>query len=79
MSSLFERALSHALSVLPPAFAEWQAPAQDMLRDALARTLRELDLVTREEFEKERTVLHETQKRLEALEARLASISSTDS
>ncbi|MFT3790885.1 MAG: accessory factor UbiK family protein [Rudaea sp.] len=71
--------------VVPPAFVDARgsaaAPTLDALddlsaniKDALRAGLRELDLVTREEFDAQRQVLLRTRETVEALEHRLAEL-----
>lgn len=57
--------------LVPPGAREARAELAESFRDALRAGLRRLDLVTREEFDVQRSVLVRTRERVEALEARV--------
>ena len=59
---------------LPSGLRALQQDLDAQLRYALERALSRLDLVTREEFEVQQSVLLRTRQKLEALEARLAEL-----
>lgn len=59
---------------LPPDLGALPEDARAALMLALTRALRELDLVTREEFEVQQQVLAKTRQKLAALEARVAAL-----
>ena len=70
--------LARRLADLVPASAyEARSALTDNFRDALRSGLRSLDLVTREEFDVQRCVLLRTREKVEALEARVATIDAT--
>lgn len=64
-------------NLIPPGLDAARADLRANIRDALMRGLRELDLVTREEFDVQATLLERARKRLDALEWRLAALEST--
>lgn len=61
---------------VPQGLRSVRAELEDNFRSVLQSGLGKLDLVTREEFEVQEAVLARTREKLEALEARLASIES---
>ncbi|MDR2013435.1 MAG: accessory factor UbiK family protein [Rhodanobacter sp.] len=61
-------------ALLPPDFARTKAEMTATFRDALQAGLRKLDLVTREEFDVQRSVLARTREKLEALERQLLAL-----
>ena len=65
-SSLFER----LTSADDPVFEQIDRNAKSLLQSALTR----LDVVSREEFDAQAAVLKRTRERLEALEAKIASL-----
>ncbi|MEO8804429.1 MAG: accessory factor UbiK family protein [Rudaea sp.] len=60
--------------LVPPGLREARTELTDNFRDALRAGLRRLDLVTREEFDVQRCVLLRTREKIEALEARVATL-----
>jgi hypothetical protein len=62
------------LERVPPALRSVQADLESNFRAILRERLSKLDLVTRDEFDAQTRVLERTRARLEALEARLASM-----
>jgi BMFP domain-containing protein YqiC len=77
-NSSIDRLASSLLEALPQELGSLKADAETNFRAALAGGLRKMDLVTREEFDVQRAVLERTRAKLEALEARLASLESDD-
>ncbi len=63
-------------ALVPPGLREAQSDLTANFRDALRAGLRELELVTREEFEVQRSVLLRTREKLEALEEQVAGLES---
>ena len=61
-------------ALVPPGFKEARDDLTANFRSALQSGLRELDLVTREEFDVQRCVLLRTREKVEALEARVAEL-----
>ena len=59
---------------MPQGLASLQADFERNLRAALEAALRQLDLVTREEFDIQLAVLARTREKLEALERRVAAL-----
>ena len=57
--------------LVPPGAREARDDLAANFRDALRAGLRKLDLVTREEFDVQRSVLLRTREKIEALEARV--------
>ena len=67
--------LARRLSALvPPGLRESQEELQQTFKSALQAGLSKLDLVTREEFDVQRTVLLRTREKLEALERAVAAL-----
>ena len=67
--------LARRLSELvPPGAREASEDLRANFRDALRAGLRRLDLVTREEFDVQRSVLLRTREKVEALEARVTEL-----
>lgn len=67
--------LARRLTELVPAgLSSAGAEVADNIKDALRAGLRKLDLVTREEFDVQRSVLLRTREKVEALEARVAQL-----
>ena len=62
------------LERVPPAFRTIQSDLEANFRAVLRERLSKLDLVSRDEFDAQTRVLERTRVRLEALEARLASL-----
>jgi len=62
------------LERVPPALRAVQEDLETGFRAVLRERLSKLDLVTRDEFDAQTRVLERTRARLEALEARLASL-----
>lgn len=65
------------LEQVPPALRAMQQDLEAGFRAVLRERLSQLDLVTRDEFEAQSRVLERTRSRLEALEARLATLEGT--
>jgi BMFP domain-containing protein YqiC len=63
-------------SVIPPGLGQARADIEANVRDVLMRGLRGLDLVTREEFDVQATLLERMRKRLDSLEWRVAALES---
>ncbi|MFZ5580997.1 MAG: ubiquinone biosynthesis accessory factor UbiK [Pseudomonadota bacterium] len=59
---------------LPAGLNEWRAEIEKTARLGLQQMLARMDLVTREEFEVQRSVLERTRVRLEVLERRVAEL-----
>ena len=59
---------------VPPALRSVQADLESNFRAILRERLSKLDLVSRDEFDAQSKVLERTRSRLEALEARLATL-----
>jgi BMFP domain-containing protein YqiC len=67
--------LAHRLAELVPAQAgEMRDDLAANFKDALRASLRKLDLVTREEFDVQRSVLLRTRELVESLERRIAEL-----
>lgn len=64
-------------AMLPPSVGEARADLQKNFRAALQAGLTRMDLVTREEFEVQQSVLLRTREKLEALEKRLGELESS--
>ena len=62
------------LERVPPAVRTLQADLESNFRAVLRERLSKLDLVSRDEFDAQTKVLERTRARLEALEARLATL-----
>lgn len=62
------------LERVPPALRSMQADLESNFRAVLRERLGKLDLVSRDEFDAQARVLERTRARLEALEARLATL-----
>lgn len=60
--------------LVPPGAREARDDLAVNFRDALRAGLRKLDLVTREEFDVQRSVLLRTREKVEALEAQVAAL-----
>ena len=66
--------IRRALRAMPPALRSMQADLESNFRAVLRERLTKLDLVSRDEFDAQARVLERTRARLEALEARLATL-----
>ena len=64
------------LERIPPALRSMQADLETNFRAVLRERLSKLDLVSRDEFDAQARVLERTREKLEALEARLATLES---
>src|SRR5215475_15589423 len=62
------------LERVPPALRSMQADLESNFRAVLRERLSKLDLVSRDEFDAQTRVLERTREKLEALEARLATL-----
>lgn len=60
--------------LVPPGVSSVGADLADNIKDVLRSGLRKLDLVTRDEFDVQRSVLLRTRDKVEALEARIAQL-----
>lgn len=60
--------------LLPPGAEQLREDVRRNLKSLLATTLERMDLVTREEFDLQRTLLARTRARLEELERRVAEL-----
>jgi BMFP domain-containing protein YqiC len=69
-----EQLVERIMQSLPRGVQEMKQEADDQLRAALKRTLANMDLVTREEFDIQREVLLRTRSKLEALEQQVAAL-----
>ena len=67
------------LERVPPALRTLRSDLETNFRVVLRERLSKLDLVSRDEFDAQTRVLERTRARLEALEARLASLEGPDS
>ena len=67
------------LERVPPALRSMQQDLESNFRAVLRERLSKLDLVTRDEFDAQARVLERTRTRLEALEARLATLEGSGS
>lgn len=70
--------VGRVFSQLPPDIGALPEDARSALKLALTKALRDLDLVTREEFEIQQQVLAKTRQKLAALEARVAALEKRD-
>jgi BMFP domain-containing protein YqiC len=61
-------------ALLPADFAQTRAEMTATFRDALQAGLRKLELVTREEFDVQRSVLLRTREKLETLERQILAL-----
>jgi len=71
LDTTLNRLLQAVSSVLPQ---ELQEDTRNNVRAAMADTLAQMDVVTREEFDIQRAVLQRTREKLSALEERLSQI-----
>ncbi|MDY6978700.1 MAG: accessory factor UbiK family protein [Pseudomonadota bacterium] len=69
-----EQLVERVMAALPEGVREMKQEADQQLRAALQRTLSQMDLVTREEFDIQREVLLRTRSKLEALEQQVAAL-----
>lgn len=69
-----EQLVERIMQSLPAGLQEMKQEADQQLRAALQRTLGQMDLVTREEFDIQREVLLRTRARLEALELQVTAL-----
>ncbi|TDR47663.1 hypothetical protein DFR29_102323 [Tahibacter aquaticus] len=60
--------------LIPPGVSSVGSDLADNFKDVLRSGLRKLDLVTRDEFDVQRSVLLRTREKVEALEARVAQL-----
>ncbi|HEX6833111.1 MAG TPA: accessory factor UbiK family protein [Rudaea sp.] len=60
--------------LVPPGAREAGEDLKQNFRDALRAGLRQLDLVTREEFDVQRAVLQRTREKIEGLETQIAAL-----
>ncbi len=60
--------------LIPPGLGRAHEDIRANVRDVLTRGLKELDLVTRDEFDVQTRVLERTRQRLETLEWRIAAL-----
>ncbi|HUD41823.1 MAG TPA: accessory factor UbiK family protein [Dokdonella sp.] len=65
---------SRLADLVPPGLREAREDLTSNFRSVLAGGLRQLDLVTREEFDVQRCVLLRTREKLEALERQVAAL-----
>jgi len=70
----FEDIASKITNILPPAPASIKTEIEDNIRRIVQKSFEKFDLVTREEFDIQQSVLQKTRLKLEALEARLAEL-----
>ena len=70
-SSAMEDAISKFRALLPNNAEDLRSFGEDKIKLALQSVLRDLDVVTREEFDSQKQVLLRTRERLEQLEQRL--------
>lgn len=71
---LFDDLSRRVAEGMPRSLQMLQGDLERNLRSALEAALRQLDLVSREEFEIQRAVLERTREKLDALEARIAEL-----
>jgi len=64
-------------ALVPPGLKQAREDLTDNFRSALRAGLRELDLVTREEFDVQRCVLLRTREKIEELEQQVANLERT--
>jgi BMFP domain-containing protein YqiC len=75
---LFDDLSRRVAEGLPGNLQALQDDLERNMRTALEGALRQLNLVTREEFEIQQAVLQRTREKLEALEARVAELESAE-
>jgi BMFP domain-containing protein YqiC len=73
-TSPIESLAQRLASLVPPGLREAREEMTENFRDTLRAGLRELDLVTREEFDVQRCVLLRTREKIEELERRIAAL-----
>lgn len=64
--------------LIPPGIGQAREDIRANVRDVLMRGLRELELVTREEFDVQTEVLERTRQQLQTLERRIAALEAAD-
>ena len=72
--TLFEQFSSTIQKILPPEASALKDDFKEMIRVELMATLQKMDLVTREEFDRQTGVLLKTRKKLEVLVAKVEQI-----
>jgi len=72
-----EQLVERIMQSLPGGLQEMRQEANQQLRAALHRTLQQMELVTREEFDVQNEVLLRTRAKLEALEQQVAALEQT--
>ncbi len=75
-NELFDQFLHQFNNVLAPGAETLGKEVQQKMRAAAQATFDKLDLVTRDEFDAQRAVLHRTREQLENIEMQLAEIES---
>jgi hypothetical protein len=65
-------------NAIPPGVKSMAGDVEGKIKQVLQSQLQKLDFVSREEFDVQSQVLIRTREKLEALEARLAALESTD-
>lgn len=73
-----DRAVEKITERLPSDLREWRNEFESNTRSVILAMLDRLDLVTREEFEVQKAVLMRTREKLEALQAQLDALESTE-
>ncbi|MEI6458002.1 MAG: accessory factor UbiK family protein [Pseudomonadota bacterium] len=73
-AKVFEDLARRMADAMPPQFAALRADMEANFKSVLQAGLTRLDLVTRQEFDVQAGVLARTREKLEALEARLATL-----
>ncbi len=71
---VFDDLARRLADIAPPGLREMQQDLERNFRAVLQATFAKLELVTREEFEVQKTVLARTRAKLEALETQLAEL-----
>ena len=74
---MLEKLLSHLMTSLPPSLQSLKTDLEDHLHHQLTSLLAETVLVTREEFEIQMAVLQKTRLKLETLEKKVLSPSTS--
>lgn len=69
-----EQLVDRIMNALPQGLQEMKQEADQQLRAVLQRSLSQMELVTREEFDIQREVLLRTRAKLEALEQQVAAL-----
>lgn len=73
-SNLLERLVESVNAIVPESLGELQKDLKDQMRVVFTKVLNECQIVTQEEFEAYTHALERTQKRLHALEQKIAEL-----